>query len=218
MIPSEAIGATSVDAAIAVRRPALVQIERWVARVVGAFAVAALLADIAILLIGVIARFGFNRPLVWSDELASIVFLWLAMLGSVLALWTGEHMRLTTIVARLPWRWRMWAETLATLAPLLFVALLMSPAFDYVDDQSFVTTPALGWSDALRTAAVPVGFALMLIISALRTLQFPARDVTVVATALGVIAAVVWFVAPVVTGIGNWKLIVFFVLLLGAGG
>lgn len=81
MIPSEAIGATSVDAAIAVRRPALVQIERWVARVVGAFAVAALLADIAILLIGVIARFGFNRPLVWSDELASIVFLWLAMLG-----------------------------------------------------------------------------------------------------------------------------------------
>jgi tripartite ATP-independent transporter DctM subunit len=217
MMPSEAIGGISIDAGLTVRRPALVQFERWVARVVGALAAAALLADIAILLIGVIARFGFNHPLVWSDELASIVFLWLAMLGSVLALWTGEHMRLTTIVARLPRQWRMWAETLATLAPLLFVALLMSPAFDYVDDQSFVTTPALGWSDALRTAAVPVGFALMLVIAALRALQFRAREVGIVTAALGVIAVVLWFAAPALTGIGNWNLIVFFVLLLGAG-
>ena len=36
--------------------------------------------------LGSVARFGFNRPIVWNDELASILFLWLAMLGSVIAL------------------------------------------------------------------------------------------------------------------------------------
>jgi TRAP-type C4-dicarboxylate transport system permease small subunit len=124
--------------------PFLRLIERWIARVVGAFAAVAVLAEVAILLMGVVFRFGLNHPLTWCDELASIVFLWLAMLGSVLALWTGEHTRLTTIAMRLPPRWRAKAEVLATLTPLLLLALLIKPALDYMDDQSFIETPALG--------------------------------------------------------------------------
>src|SRR4051812_16976641 len=73
-------------------------------------------------------RFVFNNPLVWGDELATMVFLWLAMLGSVLALWNGEHMRLTTIASRLPPRWRALADTLAVAAPCLFLAMIISPA------------------------------------------------------------------------------------------
>ena len=42
----------------------------------------------------------FHAPLVWSDELASILFLWLAMLGAVVAFRRGEHMRMTALVAR----------------------------------------------------------------------------------------------------------------------
>ncbi|OYW99561.1 MAG: hypothetical protein B7Z15_21010, partial [Rhizobiales bacterium 32-66-8] len=39
-------------------------------------------AEILILFSGVLARYVFHQPLVWSDELASMLFLWLAMLGS----------------------------------------------------------------------------------------------------------------------------------------
>ena len=197
--------------------PVLQLIERWIARIVGAFAAMAVLAEVAILLMGVIFRFGLNHPLTWGDELASIVFLWLAMLGSVLALWTGEHMRLTTIAMRLPSRWRAKAEVLATLTPLLLLALLIMPALDYMDDQSFIETPALGWSDAVRAGAVPVGFALMMAISALRLLQFRLRDIAVVGAVLAVIAAAIWTATPVLGGLGNWNLVIFFVLLLGCG-
>ena len=55
-------------------------------------------AEIVILFSGVVARYVFNAPLVWSDELASILFLWLAMLGAVIALRRGEHMRMTALV------------------------------------------------------------------------------------------------------------------------
>jgi hypothetical protein len=58
------------------------------------------LAEIVVLFAGVIARYVFTRPLVWSDELASILFLWLAMLGAVVALRRGEHMRMTALVSR----------------------------------------------------------------------------------------------------------------------
>jgi tripartite ATP-independent transporter DctM subunit len=217
MIPAEAETGPSICAALPPRRPALEQAERWLIGAVGAAAAVAVAAEVAILLIGVVARFGLNSPLTWSDELASIVFLWLAMLGSVLALWNREHMRLTTIAGRLPPKGRVWAEALATLAPLLLLLLLLGPAYDYMQDQSFVQTPALGWPDAVRAGAVPTGFVLMILFSLLRLLEFRVRDVLGVAVVLAVIAIALWFAKPVFAGLGNWSLIVFFVALLGAG-
>ena len=41
-------------------------------------------AEIVVLFSGIVARYVFHKPIVWSDELASILFLWLAMLGAVL--------------------------------------------------------------------------------------------------------------------------------------
>ena len=78
-------------------------------------------AEIVILFAGVVARYGVHRPLIWSDELASILFLWLAMLGAAVAFRRSEHMRMTAIVAvrgrpcapiwtwsRPARRWRFW--------------------------------------------------------------------------------------------------------------
>ena len=62
--------------------------------------VAALLiaAEIVILFAGVISRYFLQQPLVWSDELASLLFLWLASLGAVVAFRRNEHMRMTALV------------------------------------------------------------------------------------------------------------------------
>ncbi len=201
----------------AVERPTLRRLERWLGMVVAVPAAAAVLLEVGVLLYSVVMRFGFNRPLVWGDELASIVFLWLAMLGAVLALLYGEHMRLTTIATRLPPRWRALADTLAVAAPCLFLAVIISPALDYMEDQSFITTPALGWPDSIRAAAVPTGCGLMLALCVLRLLQHRWQDVLICAAVLGVIAAGLWSLAGPINAMGNYNLIVFFVLLLGAG-
>ena len=39
-----------------------------------------------ILFADVVSRYVCNAPLTWSDELAAILFLWLAMLGAVISL------------------------------------------------------------------------------------------------------------------------------------
>src|SRR6185436_19774249 len=59
------------------------------------------LAEVVVLLMGVTSRYVIHQPLIWSDELASILFLWLAMLGSIIAFQRGEHMRMTAIVGKL---------------------------------------------------------------------------------------------------------------------
>ncbi len=201
----------------AVERPLLKRLERWLGLAVAVPAGLAVLLEVAILLYGVTMRFVFNNPLVWGDELAGMVFLWLAMLGAVLALWKGEHMRLTTLASRMPPRWRAFADTLAVAAPCLFLALIIGPALDFVDDQSFVETPALGWPDSVRAAAVPVGCVLMLALCVLRLLQHRVRDVAAAGAVLGLIAAVLWLEAGPIVAMGNLNLLVFFVLLLGAG-
>jgi TRAP-type C4-dicarboxylate transport system permease small subunit len=61
--------------------------------IVATVAVLLVIAEIIVLFSGVSARYLFRKPLIWSDELAGIFFLCLAMLGSVVAFGRGEHMR-----------------------------------------------------------------------------------------------------------------------------
>ena len=56
------------------------------------------LAEVAILFAGVVSRYVFDSPIIWTDELANFLFLWLAMLGTVVAFRRDGHMRLTTLV------------------------------------------------------------------------------------------------------------------------
>ena len=77
----------------------------WIKRVeqasglaVALAAAAILLFEVALLFVGVIARYFLHRPLVWGDELASTLFVWLSVLGAVLAMRRNAHMRLTTFI------------------------------------------------------------------------------------------------------------------------
>ncbi len=172
------------------------------------------MAEIGILFAGVLARFVWHRPLVWSDELASILFLWLAMLGSVIALTRGQHMRLTAVVGAFRPRGRAVLDALAIGTAGLFLMILLPHAIEYAADEWFIETPALGWSNIVRASAIPVGFGLMLLTCLLQLLQHRLRDAVLVAVALAVIAAALHWGAPWLRAAGNWNLVLFFVVLL----
>ncbi len=177
-------------------------------------AAALVLAEIFVLLAGVVSRFVFHHPFVWSDELASILFLWLAMFGAVMALQRGQHMRLTALVAAMSPSWQARAQVLAVAVPAVFLLLLLPWARGYAEDEWFIETPSLGWSNIVRAAAIPVGFLLMACTCAIRLLRFRLTDLFVVGAALAVLAGGLWLGAPALRGIGNWNLLVFFVGLL----
>src|SRR5471032_1754952 len=130
--------------------------DRTVAVITEVPAAVLVVAETVILFAGVIARYVFNAPLTWSDELASVLFLWLAMLGAVIALRRGEHMRLTTLVNRLPPKARVWVALFARLAVIAFVLEIVWPAYEYFDSQWDIRTPALEIRDGLRVAAIGV--------------------------------------------------------------
>src|SRR6266853_427792 len=173
-------------------------------------------AEIVILFAGVVARYGLHRPLIWSDELASILFLWLAMLGAAVAFRRDEHMRMTAIVANAKPAMRAYLDLVATCAALAFLLLIAWPAYEYAYEESFITTPALQIPNVWRAAALPTGICLMALFAFLRLAR--TGNIRVVLSAVlsvGLLIGIFWLAQPWLRPLGNLNLIIFFVGVAG---
>ena len=196
---------------------ALKPVERAFDALVGVAAAILVVVEIVVLFAGITARYLLHKPLIWTDELAGILFLWLAMLGAVLAFQRGEHMRMTAIVGMLSPGVRRFFDVLAIAAPLAFLILVLHPAWEFAMDEIPVSTPALDLSNGWRAAALPVGIGLMLIAAVLRLAS--TGNMRLVAGAVALVAAgsgILYLLGPVLAPLGNLNLFIFFVLIVAA--
>lgn len=192
------------------------RVEATTLRGVEWFAALLVVTETGILFAGVVARYCLHDPLEWTDELASILFLWLAMTGAVIAFARGSHMRMTALAAKASPRRRAFLDALALATGVAFLVFAMVPAVQYAMAEADVTTPALELSTAWRAAALPIGIALMLLLGLLQLTR--SRDRGVAGRAVGcviVIAAVLAAMQPLLAQFGNLNLVIFFVVLAG---
>ncbi|MDB5856414.1 MAG: transporter permease [Ramlibacter sp.] len=173
------------------------------------------LVEIIVLFSGVVSRYVLHRPLTWSDELASILFLWLAMFGAVIALRRSEHMRMTALVDMASPGVRAFLDVLAAVAATAFLLLIAHPAFDFAYEEMVVTSPSLEISNAWRAAALPIGVALMVLSALVKLAEVTdwrrlLGAVVLVAAAMGALYAI----GPVFEGLGNINLFIFFVVIV----
>lgn len=189
---------------------------RLLACVVEVPAALIVLAEILLLGGGAFARYALHQPVPWTDELASILFLWLAMLGAIIALDRGSHMQLTTFIKGLSPARRAWVDALGMWLVVAFLSLLLRPAWEHLTEHLEVSTPTLEISEGYRAAAVLAGIMLMLVAAILRLLS--AHWKPVAATGLTVIlcGGLLWLLSPTLMTLGNVNLVIFFLLMLVA--
>ena len=101
--------------------PWVARLDRFLGHLIEIPVALLVLAEVVILFSGIFARYVLNTPLIWSDELASLLFLWLAMLGAAVAFRRGEHMRMTALVSKASPRTRAFLEVFAVTAALAFL-------------------------------------------------------------------------------------------------
>lgn len=163
-----------------------------------------------LLLVGVVARYVFTLPMVWIDEIASLSFLWLAMVGAVIAMHRNEHLRLTVVVERLPQRWRGFVQAFALAAVAALLLALAGPAIEYARDEWAIHTPELGMPNALRVSAIAFGLLAMLalvVAFALRTVN--ARQMAAGVAMVVALAVACWLGKPWLQTLGNLNLLIF---------
>jgi tripartite ATP-independent transporter DctM subunit len=178
-------------------------------------AAALIILETVLLGAGVFCRYVLHSPIPWSDELALILFAWLAMMGAVVALRNREHMRLTFVVARARPSIRNGVDVFSWLSAALVVATLFAASVTYTIHSAPEITPALRISAAYRTGALNVGFAMMLLTSLRRLRELGTfRSIAISTLILTALLAALKAATPWLQDIGNYSLLVFFVGLV----
>jgi tripartite ATP-independent transporter DctM subunit len=216
MVQIEFTPVTIGEVASPARRSVAASLEAFVGTLVEIPAAILVVAEIVILFAGVIWRYVLREPLIWSDELASILFLWLAMLGAAVAFRRAEHMRMTAIVASAKPAMRAYLDVVATCAALAFLLLIIWPSYNYAYEESFITTPALQIPNIWRAIALPIGNCLMALFALLRlarTGNF--KIVLAAALSVAVLIGLFWLAQPWLRPLGNLNLVIFFVGVAG---
>jgi tripartite ATP-independent transporter DctM subunit len=191
---------------------ALRMLDRWtgvVAEIIAAFLV---VVEVCILLAGVIFRYVLDHPLVWTDELAEILFLWLVSLGAVVALRRGEHMRMTFVVGKVPATAQSFLERIAALAVLVFIGVIIVPGLPFMAQQQAITTPTLQIPGSWEIAGELVAFVMLFICAVHQFFEAAKPAELVAAVALALVAFGAFYLLEGWLGnIGNGALVVFFV-------
>ncbi|MEJ8815531.1 TRAP transporter large permease subunit [Variovorax ureilyticus] len=207
---------------LAVERPSAGSIswfENGLRRVVEVLASTILVIEIAVLFIGVVARYALGAPVTWSDELASILFIWLAMLGAAVAFQRNSHMKMTAFSDGRKGSTRQLLDVLGLAVPLAFLVLIVHPAIEYAIDEIIVITPALEISNAWRAAAFPTGVVLMIAFAVCRIVRMHLyKRILATAIAILIVGSALYFVGrPWLMQLGNWNLLIFLVGMIAVG-
>jgi tripartite ATP-independent transporter DctM subunit len=198
-------------------RHAAFLLDRGIGLVTEGVGAAIVVAETFILFAGVVSRYVFNSPLFWTDELANFLFLWLSMLGTVVALRADGHMRLTTLVGWVRPGLGRWFNSVGALVVIAFVLQILKPAFNYLDEAQYTELTSLGISEGYRAVSLLFGMSLAAIIAILRLIENTTwRDFALAVLVVAGVSAVLWYFQTQLTTMVFGSLFIFFVVLVGA--
>jgi tripartite ATP-independent transporter DctM subunit len=203
---------------IALPLPAEADVKRAVSRLLiplEAASAVLMTVIIVLLLAGVVSRYVFSIPIIWIDEVVSLSFIWVAMIGAAIAMHRNEHLRLTLFLEKLPARARDFTQAFALVAVAAFLIALIEPAIEYAKEEWFVTTAALNIPNTFRVSAIAFGVVAMLAI----VVTYAARTVTkshllTAALVVGALAGICWWLSPQLTELGTFNIVIFLVALV----
>ena len=130
-------------------------------RAESAFAVIILCAVVVLVGIAAITR-AIGTPIVWSVEIAQLMFLWLCILAIDIALQEDRHFGLKIVQDNLPASVRKSVEILNLVVLILLLAFLIRYAWRNTVIMHIRHDGALQIPGSLYHASMVVGFALML--------------------------------------------------------
>ncbi|MGA2392758.1 MAG: TRAP transporter large permease subunit [Candidatus Lustribacter sp.] len=198
------------------RRPWAAALDRAIGAVVEPAAAFLVIVEIVILATGVFTRYVMRQPLDWTDELATILLLWLAMLGAVVAYRRGEHIRLQAVLRRSSPRHRALLETIGSVVTAIFVLELLPASVTFFKLEMTDPSPALGIPRSDVVLAVIVGLVLILVLALLRLSEGDPKVVAGAVAGAVLLSAIAFFGRGAFATLGNGNLVIFFVVLVGA--
>ncbi len=117
-----------------------------------------------IILLQVVFRFVVYVPFPWSEECARYMMVWMAMLGSVVALRWGRHIGVRVLVEKIPGHgYDRFIVPLVQLGMIVFLALLTQQGVNLAALNMYQRSPAMEIPMLIPYLAIPAGSLMMII-------------------------------------------------------
>jgi TRAP-type transport system small permease protein len=142
---------------------------RWADGALQGCAVLLFLVMVGLVIAQVVAR-KFFEPLVWSEELARYLFIWVSFLGWAIASRRRSHVSIGMLVDRVGPAARRAFGVFADVATLVLMSVLLRYGGQLVRNNSDVETVTLFFNYSVVYAAVPLA-ALCIVVTTLGTLH-----------------------------------------------
>jgi C4-dicarboxylate transporter DctQ subunit len=79
---------------------------------------------LVVLILGVLTRYVFMRPLSWPDELSTYLFILMTFLGASASIRSNQELRVDALVERFPWArfgLDLWMHSVRLIAAIIFI-------------------------------------------------------------------------------------------------
>ena len=118
----------------------------------------------------VIARYIFEAPLSWSEELARFILIWLSMLSAAYAFKTKSHFALTILVTKLPEKQQKFTFCIHVTVAIFFIIICYYSVI-FVHSVNGHVAPALQISMQIPYSSIVVASGLISIFSLISAIK-----------------------------------------------
>lgn len=130
-----------------------------------------MLAMTGVMIYVVTARYFFNRPPLWSEDVPRTIFVWMSMITLGLAIKLGLNIRVTTLLDLMPRTVRLSTEITMHLLVLAMIAVLIWFTIPILRLKSSALMLSTGWSEAVLIVPMLAGFVLAFLYQSRRLLR-----------------------------------------------
>ena len=113
-------------------------------------------------------RFALDSPLIWSEELARLLVVWITFIGAAVVAWDGRHLNIDVGFGLLPAVAKNVVRVINALLSAGFCILLVSPTMRLVKIENFSELGALELPSGIVRLPVAVGAVLIALAIVLR--------------------------------------------------
>jgi TRAP-type C4-dicarboxylate transport system permease small subunit len=142
-------------------------VDRWVVRLLFILGI----SMTVIVALQVFCRYGLNRSLFWSEELARYLMVWLTFLGATTAYRRGMHPGVDVLTTRMPSGLRRGFALLVHLISMAFFLAMVVYGIEFAHFVRLQISPALGLPKWIVLGAIPVAGAVLMIHTLVRLAQ-----------------------------------------------
>ena len=131
--------------------------------IVDSFGALLMLLLIAVTFYQVVIRYVFKAPSSWSEESARYLMIWLAMIGSAMALRHKEHVWIDTFIKYLSKRTKKIYTYFYFICLVFFMIIILYYGISFAVLNSSQYSPTVSWLSMFwPCVGIPVGMALMI--------------------------------------------------------